>query len=285
MRDILTQDTEFYEMNNLSLESLVGEAFIKAFIEQGSLTLFSHNEPARMSQNLRISPDGILRLILPSQSLPYLGLAQTCITDKVTDLCIAELNLKSLIKNPKRHSEISQIFRQKLVVPGPFLLSWKPESDSVCPSSVAKYFHDLGAKVVEKSPEIKLIRTETCLDKIDDDFCPDLLETWVGAKLLKIDPRKLNLEGTNETRCLIAQTRGLFLNHTLKGLTEEMQKLPKKDSSGFSSVMMSTPDIYAPSKCLKKKQKNSSLLETSRLTIALLDENVYQIKNTVLPLT
>ena len=87
------------------------------------------------------------------------------------------------------------------------------KDEDVCPSSLAKYFHDLGAVVGERAHEISLKRTNkviqhlgkqtrltgtakgfvcdihaTCnkeLCSTDETF--DELENWVGAALLGID--------------------------------------------------------------------------------------------------
>jgi hypothetical protein len=286
MRDILTSDTEFYEIQNVSdLGSLVSESFIKAFIGQGILTLFSLNEPVRMGQNLIITSDGILHMILHTQSVPYLGLSVSSVRDKSTNLCIVNIDLKDLVKNPKRRSDLAQIFRDKISqeIPGPFLVSWKPDSEEICPSSVAKYFHDLGADVKERIPDVRLIRSESCLFSEDELCTSDDLDNWVGAKLLNIDPAKLNLQEQTGKRCLIAQCKGLFLRHSILDLGEQLQNLQgnnQEESSGtfLSSLILSQPNLFVPAKCLKKNQKNSSLWESRLVTVLMSGKGDYQVK-------
>ena len=284
IKELLTDDTEFYKATNFKIESLVDETFLKAFIDHGRLHLFSKNEPARLSPNLQVSSDGILRLTLPNEILPYLGLAVNYVTDKVLGLSVAEVNLKNLLKNPTRRQELGRILRDKLDVPGPFYLSWKPNSDDICPSSIAKYLHDAGVDIEEQSTEIKYTRVEVC-PSLTEELSIEDIETWTGSKLMKIPSEKLGIPEEN-CQCLIAHCKGFFLNSLLKELLVELRKtLTAPVSVNFASIIYFDSQLYFPAKCLKKRQKNSPLLEMKRLTVLLTKDDEYRIKETLFPLS
>jgi hypothetical protein len=77
-----------------------------------------------------------------------------------------------------------------------FRVSWEPNSASVCPSSVAKYFSDLGYSVGSLiSPTVR----HTVLNKV-----PIPLISWQGKECLQQQLRLLDQENeieTPELRC------------------------------------------------------------------------------------
>lgn len=75
----------------------------------------------------------------------------------------------------------------------PLSLSQMADGD-ICPSSVAKYFHDLGFAVEEQFPDVyKSIASEVAMPRLDkkqaddvEELEPEELLEWIGCQSLGI---------------------------------------------------------------------------------------------------
>lgn len=105
---------------------------------------------------------------------------------------VVKINLNSEIFEPgKPNYEKTRLQLSKLQN-FDLLISWKPPSENVCPSSVAKYFHDLGYIVKLCSPtyrthtEYSVKTPQIDLDNFDTNDSHELLE-WLGMVALQGD--------------------------------------------------------------------------------------------------
>lgn len=107
-------------------------------------------------------------------------------------ISVVKINLKYEFFEPGKPNY--EKLRQKLSKLQNFdlLLNWQPPSEDVCPSSIAKYFHDLGYSVKLCSPT-HLTHTEYCvktpqidLDNFDTKDSHEFLE-WLGMIALQGD--------------------------------------------------------------------------------------------------
>lgn len=107
-------------------------------------------------------------------------------------ISVVKINLKyKLLEHGKPYYEK---IRQKLSKLQNFdmLFNWQPPSEDVCPSSIAKYFHDLGCNVKVCSPtyrthtEYSVKTPQIDLDNFDTNDSHEFLE-WLGMIALQGD--------------------------------------------------------------------------------------------------
>ncbi|KAG7154956.1 Ribonuclease P protein subunit p40-like [Homarus americanus] len=158
LHDSLTTNTEFYLIKNLPVLEFCSPVFLQAFLKTGQLYAVSCKSLLDVDNTAALTPDGQLHLIL----------------NKFT---YQELSLSGTLS--------AHILRKPL------------ERFGVCPSSIAKYFHDLGYSVEERKSSLsQSIVTEVdmpVLGKDGEDTDPEDVFEWIGCQTLGVH---LKTEGT-----------------------------------------------------------------------------------------
>ena len=60
----------------------------------------------------------------------------------------------------KQLKKLRFILKERIIIDKPIVATWYPHTTTICPSSLAKYFDSLGAEVIQKLPEMEIIRTK-----------------------------------------------------------------------------------------------------------------------------
>ncbi|XP_022920567.2 ribonuclease P protein subunit p40-like isoform X2 [Onthophagus taurus] len=179
LKDILTQDTEYYQIEDFNLGELIEEKFLKAFVNQGNLSCLSIDTNIDTQNCLCIIPNKTLILSLLKETYQSLG-----IQGKVSYFSknnhfkyIIKVSLLDLKPNSAFHKKV------KTALSGlrfNLILNWEPPQEEICASSIAKYIQDLGYKVKScfiqenshfVSPKVPKIDFNGCNDEEVFNYC------------------------------------------------------------------------------------------------------------------
>ncbi|XP_071546296.1 ribonuclease P protein subunit p40-like [Panulirus ornatus] len=201
MSDVLTEDTEFYLIKQLPLLQLCTSTFLQAFVNRGQLYAISCDTRLDLDDSASLTPNGRLLLLLNKftyQELRLNGMLSAHILRKPLEKYVVEVNLKEPSFRPGKpnYNKVITTFTEVQLAFN-FWFNWVPHDKEVCPSSIAKYFNDLGYSVEEVRPFLgHSIMTEAAmplLGKTEEEVDPEDLLEWIGCQTLGI---KLNTEGT-----------------------------------------------------------------------------------------
>ncbi|KAK3864759.1 hypothetical protein Pcinc_029575 [Petrolisthes cinctipes] len=207
VRDVLTYDTQFYHISNLPVEQFSNPVFVQTFINNGEVYALSCDTRLDVDDSAAITPDGHLHLLLGKltyHQVPLNGRLSRHILRKPKERFVVEMNLKDL-SNQKKVTEALQ----EVSLSFNWWLAWVPKDPGVCPSSVAKYFHDLSYNVRERHTTVKqkvlgdtlmpllTKQEEECTAKegektkqtegCEDEVEPEEILEWIGCQALGVN--------------------------------------------------------------------------------------------------
>ncbi|XP_042206592.1 ribonuclease P protein subunit p40-like [Homarus americanus] len=201
LHDSLTTNTEFYLIKNLPVLEFCSPVFLQAFLKTGQLYAVSCKSLLDVDNTAALTPDGQLHLILNKftyQELSLSGTLSAHILRKPLERFVVKVNMKEPSFKPGRphYTTVTSAFTQ-VHLTFTFWLTWIPDDTGVCPSSIAKYFHDLGYSVEERKSSLsQSIVTEVdmpVLGKDGEDTDPEDVFEWIGCQTLGVH---LKTEGT-----------------------------------------------------------------------------------------
>lgn len=102
-----------------------------------------------------------------------------------------KLNDSTLTSSTNLYKKLKEGLSKDVLQKLNLTLFWSPPNNSVCPSSIAKYFTDLGYEVEQHEIEAKLSLNKTFrIPKIDKDYIHEIVE-YVGLNLLECETEDL----------------------------------------------------------------------------------------------
>ncbi|CAH1175714.1 unnamed protein product [Phaedon cochleariae] len=167
LNEKVTQDCSYYKILGLKLEDLVSLKFICGFIRSGKLSLLSIDRRIDCDTCFGLDPYGQLLVTVDKETYQSLGLEGSIshFTRKLKNHFTITVDLadEKLIKNTSRLSKLKTCLGrlEKCSV----IVTWKPPNEDICPSSIAKYFSDLGYVVKQCTPNF---RRHTVYSKVPD---------------------------------------------------------------------------------------------------------------------
>ncbi|XP_068617243.1 ribonuclease P protein subunit p40-like [Battus philenor] len=230
IEEVITEDSDTYKLSECSLTEFVDSVFIESFVKAGRLYCLSADRNCIVKNCAAITPDGTLTLHIIDYIYQTIGLEGTKRPNNYYEVCI---DLKHL-----KHTEKLKHGLQKL---GnfDFHISWEPNADDICPSSVARYFHDKNIDVTVCSLKTKVVNPEiTQIPSLEGVEIEDVVE-WVGmvSHRANVNPTEPYISTYTEpestdplesNKIAILIVRG-FLTPTI--ITEVCQKLSEYVSS------------------------------------------------------
>lgn len=199
--DAVTQDTQFYLVKNLPLLELCTSTFLQAFVKTGQLYAVSCDTRLDVDNTAALTPDGLLHLLLNKftyEELRLNGSLSAHILRKPREKFVVEVNMKVPYFKPGKafYSKVMTAFTE-VQLRFNFWLTWIPDDADICPSSVAKYFYDLGYSIEELHSSLsQSIMTEAVMPSLCKDgeaAAPEDVLEWLGCQTLGV---KLEAEGT-----------------------------------------------------------------------------------------
>ena len=262
---LLETDTEYYVVNALKADLLISPEFVQVFLSHGYLQLFTEN---KLDVNLFIIGN-TMTLTGPKERLEALGLEFKVHRGIKDSLARIDIDLIEQCGERKGLERLRNSLKERLGPVGRASLFWTPTDPSVCPSSVAKFFHDHGSVVEEKPLESRNVRLNHLPAIYRQEDLWDA-EDWLGAGLLG------DIEGVAEVHevenVLIKEYKGLVSRSLLNTLTTLRDKSQNLELMTLSSPIM-------PGKVTKKM---SEVLIKRRTTLAWKNNQVLTLE-TMLP--
>ncbi|XP_045599498.2 ribonuclease P protein subunit p40 isoform X2 [Procambarus clarkii] len=200
IHDAVADDGEFYLVRNLPLLELCSPTFLQAFVKTGCLNAVSCDTRLDVDNTAALTSDGLLHLILNKftyQELRLNGSLSSHILRKPLEKYVVEVNMqKQCFKPGKAYYERVITAFTEVQLRFNFWLTWIPDNAEICPSSVAKYFHDLGYSIEEQHPCLNwnIVREAAMplLCTASEEDPQDVLE-WIGCQTLGVKMMRATL--------------------------------------------------------------------------------------------
>lgn len=171
IEEIVTEDNEYYKIYNCSLTELIHPCFIQNFIKNGKLYCLSAERNCVTQNCLAITPDGVITLHILDYIFQMTGLEGT---KRPFGFYEVNIDLKALRQYDKLQKCLQKLENLD------FYVSWEPYEEDVCPSSIAKYFHDRNIVVIQQSLHIKKVMPSiTEVPSLRDTEADEMTE-WIG---------------------------------------------------------------------------------------------------------
>ena len=272
----LATDTQFYQVHHhpgLLSKLIFSKDFIRIFLTQGRLWIQSViNEDEYFILNsgklwMFLNKSTIETLECIEANVYFINECHVLLELDLHKIFNAEFCAKTALKWRESLERVEHLFEQ------PWKLSWQPLAKKTCPSSIAKFFHDNGAKieVIEAFIATRLIKTnsipqfhleesekEEMLDETEIDF--ELYEDWMGKLMLNNSGKEIGYN--NGSSLTIVEAEGMFTFHDLQRSIEAVRDIIK---DGWALVSI-TPSATA---CVLK-QSNMKIKQFSFATNTLL---------------
>lgn len=178
IEEIITEDNEYYKIYDCSLIELIHPSFIQNFVRNGKLYCLSAERNCVTQNCVAVTPDGMLTLHLVEYIFQTTGLEGT---KRPFGFYEVNIDLKTL----RRYDKLKQCL-QKLEK-FDFYVSWEPSEEDICPSSIAKYFHDRDIAVTQHTLHIKQVMPSITEVPSPKDTEADEMAEWIGMLALEGD--------------------------------------------------------------------------------------------------
>lgn len=194
IEDTLLEDTDYYKVFNCPLIEFIDPVFIQKFVKAGKLYCLSDSNNCIVDNCFAITPDRILTLHVLTPLFQTLGLEGIKQPHNYYQIRIDLVNLKNI--NRIRHA----LMKMKSFN---FYISWEPDTDNICPSSIAKYLSDNHYKVTSHSYEVQRLMPEIKnIPTLLDTEVEEIVE-WVGMLAIggDLSPKESYVSTYSEPEC------------------------------------------------------------------------------------
>lgn len=169
--EIISEDSDYYKLNGCPLSELVDSVFIKSFVKNGALYCYTADNNCIVDNCAAITPDGILTLHILEFIYQTLGIEGSKRPNNYYEVMIDLKHLKNVNKLKHILGKLGKF---------DFYLIWEPSSKTICPSSIAKYFHEKHIIVTVCTLKTKIVVPEiTEIPSIEGAEIDEIVE-WVG---------------------------------------------------------------------------------------------------------
>lgn len=171
IQDIITEDTEYYKLSNCSLTEFVEPVFIESFVKTGKVQCLSVDRNCIIQNCAAITPNGHLILNILEYIYQTLGFEGTKRPHGFYEVKIDLKTIKNYFKVRSGLQKLEQF---------DFNITWEPNNDDICPSSIAKYFSVRNVKVSVHSLKTKNVSPSiTEIPSVKDVDADEMVE-WIG---------------------------------------------------------------------------------------------------------
>lgn len=171
IEEMITEDNEYYKIYGCSLTELIQPSFIQNFVKNGKLYCLSADRNCVSQNCVAVTPDGVLTLNLLEYIFQTTGLEGV---KRPFGFYEVSIDLKTL----RRYDKLKQCL-QKLEK-FDFYVSWEPYQDDVCPSSIAKYFHNRDIAVAQLTLHNRKVMPSISEVPSPKDTDADEMAEWIG---------------------------------------------------------------------------------------------------------
>ncbi|XP_021192582.3 ribonuclease P protein subunit p40 [Helicoverpa armigera] len=178
IQDLITEDTDYYKLSGCSLTEFVEPVFIESFVKTGKVYCLSVDRNCIIENCAAITPDGHLVLHIVDYVYQTLGFEGT---KRPHNFYEVKIDLKTIKNYSKVRTGLQKLEQFDLNI------TWEPNNENICPSSIAKYFSDRGVNVSVHSLKTKsILPTVTEIPVVKDVDADEMVE-WIGLLALGVD--------------------------------------------------------------------------------------------------
>ncbi|XP_052714304.1 ribonuclease P protein subunit p40-like isoform X1 [Crassostrea angulata] len=269
---------------SLPVHELINSDLLGAFQKKGSLCMLSVGTKLEVNDCVAILPTGQLILHLTKDSYTRLGLdgKPSHFNKFGGEKYVVNIDISSPVFAPgkKNYERVKQCLLGSSICCD-FLVSWSPQDDKLCPSSIHRYFCLKGFGCVHltlsaKSHKYTNIKIPDLQHQDAEVYHQEELYDWLGGVANQIlwssesdeeySPLGDYSGPTNLGHCAHNQVFGFFSSITLRGLIKEVRQLCKSSNTwgcvtvhGFSDSVTS----------IGKSEKNFHKLCADSVTLVL----------------
>ncbi|XP_014357068.2 uncharacterized protein LOC106709729 [Papilio machaon] len=194
LEEIITEDSDSYKLSGCPLTEFVDNVFIESFVKNGNLYCLSADRNCIVKNCAAITPDGILTIHVLEYTYQTLGLEGSKRPHNYYEISID-------LKNIRNIDRVKQGLRKLGTFD--FNIYWEPNSEDVCPSTVARYFHDKNVDVTLCSLKTKKLSPQiTRVPSLEDVEIEEIVE-WVGMLChnANLNPDEAYISTYSEPEC------------------------------------------------------------------------------------
>ncbi|KAL6267111.1 hypothetical protein P5V15_000190 [Pogonomyrmex californicus] len=142
----LSEDTDYYRINELCVSDLLNIEFIEAFVKKGEINLLTIENKIDLQNSICVTPTGCLILSLLKDDYEALGLEgkPSVFRRKFHTRYIVRIDLtnESFVPGKKNYERVRIVLKERLKQKFDVIVSWDSPETKVCPSSIAAWFHE-----------------------------------------------------------------------------------------------------------------------------------------------
>ncbi|KAJ2951298.1 hypothetical protein O0L34_g5701 [Tuta absoluta] len=171
IEDCAFEDSDYYKISGCSLAEFVEPIFIDKFVKNGKLHCLSADRKCITENCFAITPDGVLTVHVLTHIFQTIGLEGTKRPHNFYEI---KIDLKNATRHDKLKLSLNRLEKFDCWI------SWEPNEDDICPSSIAKYFYDKDYHVSLESLKMKKLNPYvTEISSIKDTPLEEMTE-WIG---------------------------------------------------------------------------------------------------------
>ncbi|OWF41831.1 Ribonuclease P protein subunit p40 [Mizuhopecten yessoensis] len=230
----LCMDEKSYTVQGLSVLELIDMDLIGAFIKTGRLCLVSHKTRIDIEDCVAILPTGHLILHLTKDTYQCLGLEgkPAEFPHRNPEKFVVTINLLEKCFRPekKKYQRVFRCLRDRLDIRFDVIMTWSPNDDALCPSSLQKYFQVKGHTCLKTNVRcqqrlLKHLQVPTLDAEMDcsdtREYDHDDVYEWLG--------------GVAVNSCLNAEPDNYTTTYSYPGPTQEVEHSVYLQYKGFFS--------------------------------------------------
>ncbi|XP_025993576.1 ribonuclease P protein subunit p40 [Solenopsis invicta] len=145
LHDCLSEDTDYYRINNLCVSDLLNIEFIEAFVKKGEINILTIENKIDLQNSICVTPTGQLVLFLLADDYQALGLEgkRSVFSHKLHTRYIVGIDLtnETFVPGKNNYERVRIALQKRLTQKFDVIVSWDPPDINKCPSSIAAWFH------------------------------------------------------------------------------------------------------------------------------------------------
>ncbi|KAL1457920.1 hypothetical protein WDU94_008100, partial [Cyamophila willieti] len=256
IKTLLTEDCEFYRINQLPLKEFVRPDFINGFVKRGKLLALSTNARFDVQDCFSFFEEGDLKLSVQPETYQMLGLEGKTVSLKTSTTHVITINVRdACFLSSKKHYDRVSSRLEHTGLAFDTILTWTPHDERVCPSSIAEYFQTrVGIPVELCTPQLSIVhKYSTRIPDLSSNKVDQVLE-WIGALALDCDMDKIDIDFTTdmEVPSMAIIWKGLYSSHQVYTLFQSLVTFIK-DRPSVPWISMNVQGFFNSASCHREQ--------------------------------
>ncbi|XP_026681261.1 ribonuclease P protein subunit p40-like [Diaphorina citri] len=221
IESVLRQDCEYYKIQQLPLQEFIKPLFIDTYVKKGKLLALSTSTQFHLEDCFAFSEGGHIILSVQKETYETLGLEGKPASPKSSSIHVISINVTDPSFSPrkKHYQRVASRF-QETKLAFDVILTWRPDDERVCPSSIAEYLARAGYNVDLCPPHVQVVhKYNTRIPDLSSNKPAHVLE-WMGALALDCDMEAVDIDSKDDMEVPSTSLiwKGLYSSHHIETL-------------------------------------------------------------------